>query len=309
MMSRPWLRERLLTFLLGLGLAHFVLLGYGPAFSASPGLSRDSDRIWEALLSQADALKLPTRFLHRLPPDFIHFEFEDLRSFAAEYHPGEHRLVLNRTLSFNAAGRTLRPLGQMAHRELQTLYHELFHAYMDYWGVGDRDGVGTVASNPLLDFAREQRQCRYQEVLITPVVQRRSATETRFLTERESWEALNETWAVFVGWAIWTHLEVQKKAARNRHLDVTNEWVQRLRKADRDADLRGYYEPEDPTERTLTHKRFLAPQFRISPEEVAFLMDEVLGTERELIRKLVTVMEDNRRTQPLGGKCGLQGPK
>jgi integrase len=161
----------------------------------------------------------------------------------------------------------------------------------------------------VIAFAREQQQCRYQEVLITPVVQRKTATETRFLTERESWEALNETWAVFVGWAIWTHLEVQKKAGRNRNVDVTNEWVQRLKKADHDGDLRGYYEPEDPAERAITHKRFLAPQFRISPDEVAFLMHEVLGQQREMIQKLVAVMEDNRRIQPLGGKCGSHRPE
>jgi aminopeptidase-like protein len=73
--------------------------------------------------------------------------------------------------------------------------------------------------------------------------------------------------------------------------------------------LRGYYEPEDPAERAVTHKRFLAPQFRISPDEVAFLLDEILEQRREMIQKLVAVMEDNRRAQPLGGRCGSQKPK
>lgn len=309
MMSRPCLRERLLALLFALGIAHFVSGGNGPAFSSPPVRLQDSGRVWEALLSQADALNLPTRFLRQLPIDFVRFEFEDLRSFAAEYHPGEHRMVLNRTLSFNAAGGALKPLNRMTHRELQTLYHELFHAYMDYWGVVDQGGTGKAAPTPVIDFAREQQQCRYQAVLITPVVQRKTATETRFLTERESWEALNETWAVFVGWAVWTHLEVQKKAGRNRNVDVTDEWAKRLKKADHDGDLRGYYEPEDPAERAVTHKRFLAPQFRISPDEVAFLMDEILDQQRETIQKLVAVMEDNRRTQPLGGECGSRKPK
>ena len=114
---------------------------------------------------------------------------------------------LNRTLSFNGAGGTLRPLARLTHAEMETLYHELFHAYMDYLATSG-DAKGQPES--VLAFAEAQQHCRYGAVLITPVVQRKSETEERFLSERESWEALNETWAVFVGWTVWNQLELRQ---------------------------------------------------------------------------------------------------
>src|SRR5919201_1135993 len=62
-----------------------------------------SNRGWQQLIDQATALGLPTRFLRLIEPGFITLEFEDLHTFAAEYHPEDHRMVLNRSLSFNAA--------------------------------------------------------------------------------------------------------------------------------------------------------------------------------------------------------------
>lgn len=38
---------------------------------------------------------MPTQFLHEMPATVVVFEFEDLRQFAAEYHPEGHRMVLN----------------------------------------------------------------------------------------------------------------------------------------------------------------------------------------------------------------------
>ncbi|MGD9729364.1 MAG: hypothetical protein AB7V39_23720, partial [Nitrospiraceae bacterium] len=87
--------------------------------------------LWRNLLADAAGLKLPVKFLEEIPAGFEQFEFDDLRTFAAEYHPADHRMILNRALSFNRAGGTLRPLRQLTHKDLQTLYHELFHAYMD----------------------------------------------------------------------------------------------------------------------------------------------------------------------------------
>ncbi|HXH86186.1 MAG TPA: hypothetical protein VNI35_05130, partial [Nitrospira sp.] len=124
-------------------------------------------------MTEAEVLGLPTKFLKVVPPAFVKFEFDDLQAFAAEYHLGEHRMVLNRTLSFNAAGSTLRPLARLTQGEMETLYHELFHAYMDYlltMRAGD-------PPDPLLAFARSQQHCRYSLVLINPVVQRKADTE------------------------------------------------------------------------------------------------------------------------------------
>ena len=120
-------------------------------------------------------------------------------------------MVLNRALSFNGAGATLRPLGNFTHAQIETLYHELFHAYIDHL-VTAAEASPEVAPDPLLAFAKVQQGCHYGAVLITPVVQRKSETEERFLTERESWEALNETWAVFVGWVVWNQLELTSRS-------------------------------------------------------------------------------------------------
>jgi hypothetical protein len=242
--------------------------------------------MWQQLLGNAENLGLPTKFLRTLPSDFIRFEFEDLQTFAAEYHLGDHRMVLNRSLSFNAAGATLRPLGRMTHKEVETLYHELFHAYIDYLVTAAESVPAGSQKDPVLSFARAQQHCRYGTVLITPIVQRKTETEERFLTERESWEALNETWAVYVGWAVWNQLDLTKgsghavlKSGKSR-----DEWLRRLKKADLEGTLHGYYEPEDPTERGVTHKRYLASASRLSQQEAQVLMDAALGFPPDFVK-------------------------
>jgi hypothetical protein len=253
-----------------------------------------SGHIWKQLVVEAEGLGLPTKFLKAVPPDFVSFEFDDLQAFAAEYHLGEHRMVLNRSLSFNAAGGTLRPLGRLTHAEIETLYHELFHAYMDYLmtvRAGDQP-------DPLLAFARTQQHCRYSAVLITPVVQRKTETEERFLSERESWEALNEGWAVFIGWAVWNQLEVSQRAERSilRAGKSREGWLRRLEEADREGKLRGYYEPEDPAERGIARKRFLAPSSRLSSQELGRLMGEALGFPSDLVRQAADILSRSQRS-------------
>lgn len=247
-----------------------------------------SGRMWERLLTEAEQLHLPTTFLKAVPAEFIHFEFDDLRTYAAEYHPGEHRMILNRPLSFNAAGGTLKPLTKMTHKELDVLYHELFHAYMDYLASSGEQTteVGGI-SKGLMDFARKQQACRYGEVAITPVVQRKDETESRYLAESESWEALNETWAVFIGWAIWNQLEVQHKGGGSilQQQRQADQWMQRLEMAFQKGELRGYYVPEDPDERRVTQKRFLAKQSQLSWQEAVVLMKQVLGFPDKFIRQ------------------------
>src|SRR5262245_16100691 len=70
-----------------------------------------AERMWRQLLTEAPALGLPTKFLKVVPPSFVRFEFDNLHSYAAEYHPGEHRMVLNRTLSFNGGATMVPPTG------------------------------------------------------------------------------------------------------------------------------------------------------------------------------------------------------
>jgi len=248
-----------------------------------------SDRMWQQPLTEATHLELPTKFLKVLPPDFVPFEFDDLRAYAAEYHPVGHRLVLNRTLSFNAAGGVLRPLTKLTHKELEVLYHELFHAYMDFVST-EQERLSTIPGrSSLLTFARRQQRCRYSEVAIAPVVQRKGEAETRYLTESESWEALNETWAVFIGWAIWSQLEIKHNGGKAlSHEGWGRQWVDRLEKAVQGLGLKGYYVPEDPEEQRGAQKRFLAGASPISGAEAVFLMTEVLGFSDRLVRKLTT---------------------
>lgn len=291
------------ALILGLSLALAGPISPGP--SAAAERSPASKGVWTTLIEQAQGLGLPTRFLRLIPSGFVTLEFEDLHAFAAEYHPEEHRMVLNRSLSFNAAGGVLRQLNTMTHRDLGTLYHEMFHAYMDYLRSSPDEAVVDPGAARLLAFAGEQQRCRYQTVAITPVLQRKSATETRYLTDRESWEALNETWAVFVGWVTWTRLELSgmRGAHGSRNHGGAEGWLRRLQKMDRDGDLIGYYEPEDPAERMIARKRYLAPSHRISPQEVALLLEVLFEEPAEQARRAAAVLEQRPAPPPGGGTC------
>ena len=289
-----------------------LLMG-GFLLAPNAGMSEErlssADRMWGQLLSEAHALGLPTKFLKAVPPSFVQFEFDDLHSYAAEYHLGEHRMVLNRALSFNGAGSTLRPLGRLTHAEIETLYHELFHAYVDYLESREAGGALSGPEQELIAFAREMQVCRYREVSITPVVQRSHETEVRYLSDPEAWEALNETWAVFVGWAIWNQLEIDKKGGRsmNETPQLSGEWVSRFRRAIEAGELRGYYVPQDPDERRVTQKRFLAPASQLSLEESRRLMKQVLGLPEKFIGAAVKAVGQVKNIS-VGRPCPVATP-
>lgn len=281
----------------------------GLFLAPNAGLSEEgpslTGRMWTQLLGEAQALGLPTKFLKTIPPSFVRFEFDDLRSYAAEYHLGEHRMVLNRALSFNGAGATLRPLGRLTHAEIETLYHELFHAYIDYL-VTAAEASPEVMLDPVLAFARGQQGCRYSAVMITPVVQRKGEAEERFLTEHESWEALNETWAVFIGWVVWNQLELSQGPGRSiqKAGKGQDEWVRRLKSADREGALRGYYEPEDPGERAVARKRYLAPASRLSEPEATVLLKDVSGYSHGLLVRATEALSGPGQGVERYGQCG-----
>jgi hypothetical protein len=281
----------------------------GVLFAPHVGMTEESrlsaERMWSQLLSEAHVLGLPTKFLVAMPPNFVRFEFDELHNYAAEYHPGEQRLVLSRALSFNGAGATLRPLERLSHAEIATLYHELFHAYLDYL-VTAAEAAPDVRPNSVLAFAKAQQGCRYGTVLITPLVQRSGHTEERFLSERESWEALNETWAVFVGWVVWTQLELTKHGGPSIQQPGKNqdEWVRRLKVADREGVLRGYYEPEDPSEQVVARKRYLAPASRLSEPEAVVLMKNVMEFSPGLFARAKGALSRLDQGITRYGQCG-----
>jgi hypothetical protein len=131
-------------------------------------------------------------------------------------------------------------------------------------------------------------------VTITPVLQRKGTTEVRFLSEREAGEALNESWAVFVGWAVWSQLELGGAVKNGQPAYVADAWLARLKKADRDGDLIGYYEPEDQAERQVTRKRYLAPSHRLTPKEAQRLLEVLFGASDKEAQRAVSVMEQHR---------------
>lgn len=282
-----------------------LLAGKQEGIIPNDRVDRPNDDFWQSLVTQAKAEGLPAQFLLAMDPGFVTLEFDDLHAFAAEYRPEEHQLILNRSLSFNAAGGRLKRVANLAPRELGTLYHELFHAYMDYISsLANPEIAGPVAVR-LLGFARHRQQCQYQQVSITPIVQRKERTEVRFLTDRESWEALNETWAVFIGWAIWTKLELQResfKAGRN-NAAVQSAWVTRLKKADQDGDLIGYYEPENNAERSMARKRYLAPSHRITPQEINQLLRDIFEYSEAEAERISGVLQSNRARLPGSPGC------
>ena len=286
---------------------------FGSVCLADPSLASpdEVERIgqsWSHFLAEAERLQLPTKFLRVLPPTFIHFEFDDLRAYAAEYHPGEHRMLLNRTLSLNAAGRVLKSLGRMTHKELEVLYHELFHAYVDY--LMDRemhlDGIESH-SEALLQFAKEQQACRYGEVMITPILQRAGEVESRYLTEAESWEALNETWAVFVGWVVWNQLEMQRQTGKSTFPGgrEVRHWIKRLNRAFEQGEFRGYYVPEESGERRLAQKRYLAKSSQLSVEEALMLMEQVFGFSDDFVKMVGASFGATWRSTCLAGKASV----
>lgn len=294
------------TIILWAWLSAFPLAGVNIALAeSSPHGFLENTRFWKQLILQAEELDLPTQFLTQIPPGFITIRFEDLRTYAAEYHPEQHRMVLNRSLSFNAAGSTLRQLSQLSHRDLATLYHELFHAYLDFLTSPPAESEIDPEGRRLLMFARQQQACRYQHVMITPVRQRKSLTEGRVLTDSEAWEALNETWAVFVEWATWTRLELRgRRASDVTDATLLGEWLGRLRAVDQEGSLVGFYEPEEPRERAMTHKRYLAPSHRITQAEVAILLEVIFSESPALARRSAAVMGGPGDTENKGpGLC------
>jgi len=267
----------------------FSLVGAAPPRSHPPNP-------WPALIQQAEAHGLPVEFLKQIDPTFVTVVFEDLHTYAAEYHPPDHRMILNLRLSFNQAGGALADLARMTHHDVSLLYHELFHVYLDYLTSVSNESMLTPQENRFLAFAKAQLRCHYRFVRINPIRQRKSETELRFLSKDDAWEVPNETWAVFVGWAIWTQLELFPNSADAHQWtpELLKEWSRRLTQATRSGELLGYYEPDDPDERRVARKRFIAPSNGITPQGVGRLLADVLGAPQTVIKASTAVMTQHR---------------
>ena len=113
-------------------------------------------------------------------------------------------------------------------------------------------------------------------------------------------------WAVFVGWIVWNQLELTGSTGRSiqKSGKSQDEWVSRLRSADREGVFRGYYEPEESGERAVARKRYLAPASRLSEQEVAVLMKNVLESSSSLLARARGVFSGLEQGAERYGQCG-----
>jgi hypothetical protein len=246
---------------------------------------------WARLTREAAEMGLPARFLRLLPLEFVKLEFADLKNVAAEYHPEGHRMVFHLNLSEGSQGKRFRPLRQIGNRDLATVYHELFHAYFDYVDFASGTPTMTPQGARLHTEAKRLMACRYTVVEVSPVSPqkespRKAKFEKRRLTEREGWDALNETWGVFVGWAIWNKLEATDRLSPAAwwDWDALEEFLDRLEAAYANGELTGYFEPADQNERKGIPRWYLAPSYAISVPDIALLLEVILDESPGMAR-------------------------
>ncbi len=270
------------------GLFLLLLVLAAPA-SADP--VPDPQGEWARLTREAAEMGLPSRFLRLLPLEFVKLEFADLKNVAAEYHPEGHRMVFHRALSDGSQGKRFRPVRDISSQDLATLYHELFHAYFDYVDFASGTPKMTPEGARLHAEAKRLVACRYTVVEVSPTSpqkgsSRKAKFEKRRLTEREGWDALNETWGVFVGWAIWNKLEATDRLnpAARWDWDALEEFLDRLEAAYVNRELTGYFEPADQAERKGIPRWYLAPSYAISAPDIALLLEVVLDESPGMAR-------------------------
>jgi hypothetical protein len=246
---------------------------------------------WARLIKEAAAMGLPSRFLGLMPPEFVKLEFADLKNVAAEYHPEGHRMVFHLNLSEGGQGKRFRSLRQTGNHDLATIYHELFHAYFDYVDFASGTPKMTPQGARLYAEARRVVACRYSVVEISPTPPPKSAPrkgrfEKRRITEREGWDAVNETWGVFVGWAIWNKLEATDRLspATRWDWDTVEEFLDRLETAYVNRELTGYFEPANQSERKGIPRWYLAQTHASSAPEIALLLEVILDESPGMAR-------------------------
>jgi hypothetical protein len=267
---------------------------------------------WVRLTRETAEMGLPSRFLRLLPPEFVKLEFADLKNVAAEYHPDGHRMVFHLNLSEGGQGQRLRSLRQIGNRDLATIYHELFHAYFDYVDYASGTPRMTPQGARLYAEAKRFLACRYTVVEISPTAIQQSASrkgkfEKRRISEREAWDALNETWGVFVGWAVWNELEVTDRLnhALRWDWDVLEEFLDRLEAAHANGELAGYFEPANQAERRGIPRWYLAPSDAISAPEVMLLLEVILGETPGMAQLMAhwVSTDPNNSVAPASSSC------
>jgi len=129
------------------------------------------------------------------------------------------------------------------------------------------------------------------------------AIEPRRLSESEAWDALNETWGVFVGWAIWNKLETTDRWQVAWDWDALEGFWNRLADAYEDGIFTGYFEPADPQARQVLPRLYLAPTDAISLPEIALLLEVILEETRPMARMAVGWIDTNGAEPTRRGSC------
>ena len=278
-----------------------------PAPAAAVRVS-DSQAEWARLTKELAENGLPFRFIKLLPVEFVQLEFTDLKGVAAEYHPAGHRMVFNLALSEGGQGRHFRPVRDISNADLATMYHELFHAYFDYVDfMADSVRMPAQAARFRAE-AKRLLACRYTVVNIVAgpaqrAHQRKVPIEPRRLSESEGWDALNETWGVFVGWAIWNKLETTDRLEGTWDWEAVERFWDRLADAYEDGIITGYFEPADLSSRQVLPRLYLAPTDAISLPEIALLLEVILEESPRMARMAVGRIDANDAEPMRRGSC------
>ncbi len=269
----------------------------------------DSPLEWARFTKELAAAGLPARFLTVLPAEFVQLEFVDLKTAAAEYHPTGHRMVFHVALSENHQGRRFRPIRDISNYELATMYHEFVHAYFDYLEFAAGSARMPEDAARVQTQAKRLLACRYTvvDVVVGPkekAHQRRVSTEHRRVSESEGWDALNETWGVFVGWAIWNKLEVTNRLQSDWDAEAVELFWNRLSEAIEEGVLTGYFEPADPQARQVLPRLYLARSSAITIGEIAVLMESILEESPGMVRMMVDRIAAGQPNQIREEACG-----
>ena len=75
--------------------------------------------------------------------------------------------------------------------------------------------------------------------------------------------------------------------------DRADQWMRRLKTAFEKGELRGYYVPEDPDERRLAQKRYLAKPSQLTLKEAGVLVKQVLGFQHDFIKQFEASFESS----------------
>jgi hypothetical protein len=264
---------------------------------------------WARFTRELADAGLPTRFLTLLPAEFVQLEFTELKTAAAEYHPTGHRMVFHLALSENHEGRRFRSVKDISNHELATMYHELFHAYFDYLDFAAGSAGMPEQAARILQHAKRLVSCRYTvvDVVAGPAQraqQRKVSAEHRRLSENEGWDALNETWGVFVGWAIWNKLEVTHRFQTKWDAEAVELFWNRLSDAHEDGILTGYFEPADLQARQVLPRLYLARSNAISIAEIALLLEGIIEESPGLVGMMIDSVAAGEADRLLAESCG-----